>query len=195
MSMEPGRSRLTENDEWDGNAAWSPDGSRIAFTSDRDGNIEVYVMNADGTGQTRLTANPGADGAPAWSPDGSRIAFESDRDENVDIYVMTADGSGQARLTTDAAYDGTPAWWGATDNPPPTPTVMQAPGGVGLPTDTDSDGVFDDINGNGRQDFADVVLYFDQLNWIAANEPLAAFDCNANGRIDFADIVWLFDHL
>ncbi len=152
-------------------------------------------MNADGTGQTRLTVNPGADSAPAWSPDGSRIAFESDRDENVDLYVMNADGSGQTRLTTDAAYDGTPAWYGTATDAQPTPAVVLVSGGVGLPTDTNSDGVFDDINGNGRGDFADVALYFGQLNWIAANEPLAAFDCNANGRIDFSDIVWLFDHL
>ena len=50
------------------------------------------------------------------------------------------------------------------------------------------------MNGNGRKDFADVVLYFNQMTWIAANEPVAAFDCNGNGRIDFADVVWLFNN-
>jgi hypothetical protein len=69
------------------------------------------------------------------------------------------------------------------------------PGGAGLPADTDGDGVFEDINGNGRADFADAVLFFDQMAWIAANEPLSAFDCNGNGRIDFADVVRLFDLL
>jgi PKD repeat protein len=69
------------------------------------------------------------------------------------------------------------------------------PGGAGVPADTDGDGVFDDVNGNGRRDFADVVLFFDQMAWIAANESLAAFDCNGNGRIDFADVVLLFDRL
>ena len=64
-----------------------------------------------------------------------------------------------------------------------------------LPTDTGGDGLFDDVNGNGRPDFADVVLYFNQMAWIAANEPVTSFDCNANGRIDFADVVWLFNHL
>jgi PKD repeat protein len=63
------------------------------------------------------------------------------------------------------------------------------------PTDPDGDGLYDDVNGNGRRDFADVVLYFNNLEWIAANEPVGAFDCNANGRIDFADVVWLFNHL
>ena len=57
--------------------AWSPDGTKIAFTTDRDGNFEIYVMNADGTGQTRLTNNAAADDEPAWSPDGSKIAFTS----------------------------------------------------------------------------------------------------------------------
>ena len=51
------------------------------------------------------------------------------------------------------------------------------------------------MNGNGRADFADVVLYFDLMTWLAAHGPAEYFDCNANGRIDFADVVWLFDRL
>jgi len=69
------------------------------------------------------------------------------------------------------------------------------PGGVGSPTDPDGLGRYGDVNGNGRKDFADVVLYFTQLSWIAANEPVALFDYNANGRIDFADVVQLFNTL
>ncbi len=69
------------------------------------------------------------------------------------------------------------------------------PGGIGVPTDTDGDGRYEDVNGNGREDFADVVLYFNQMGWIAANEPVAAFDLNGNGRIDFADVVALFNRL
>ncbi|MEN6341298.1 MAG: PKD domain-containing protein [Methanospirillum sp.] len=76
-----------------------------------------------------------------------------------------------------------------------TPGVVTVPGGAGLPTDTDADGLYDDINGNGRKDFADVVLYFNQMSWIAANEPVVLFDFNSNGRIDFADVVWLFNNL
>ena len=76
-----------------------------------------------------------------------------------------------------------------------TAAVVTVPGGAGLPTDTNADGKYDDVNGNGRKDFADVVLYFNQMTWIAANEPVAAFDYNGNGRIDFADVVWLFNHL
>ncbi len=90
--------------------AWSPDGRRIAFTSDRDGNEELYLINADGSGLTRLTDHPAADREPAWSPDGKRIAFTSSRDGNWDIYVIDVDGSGLSRLTDDPAYDGHPDW-------------------------------------------------------------------------------------
>ncbi len=76
-----------------------------------------------------------------------------------------------------------------------TPSVAPIPGGVGAPTDTDGDGCCDDINGNGRRDFADIVLYFNQMTWIAANEPTVPFDFNANGRVDFADVVALFNRL
>lgn len=187
-----GQTRLTFNDLYDSQPAWSPDGSRIAFTSFRDGNDEVYVMNADGTGQARLTNNTYADDDSTWSPDGSRIAFTSFRPPVTEIYAMNADGTGQTRITSTG---GEMPAWGSGAGIGPMPQVVRAPGAVGLPTDTDSDGRFDDTNGNDRQDFADVVLYFDQLNWIAANEPVVAFDYNANGRVDFADVVWLFDHL
>ena len=73
--------------------------------------------------------------------------------------------------------------------------IITVPGGTGVPTDPDADRKDDDVNGNGRKDFADVVLYFTQMIWIAANEPVPAFDYNGNGRIDFADVVWLFNHL
>jgi uncharacterized repeat protein (TIGR01451 family) len=69
------------------------------------------------------------------------------------------------------------------------------PGGAGMPADLDGDGLCEDVNGNGRADFADVVLFFNQLSWIASNEPLEGFDYNGNGRIDFADVVWLFNNL
>jgi Tol biopolymer transport system component len=83
---------------------------KIAFTSYRDGNAEIYVMNADGSAQTRLTDHPASDVSSSWSPDGSRIAFSSTRDGNSEIYVMNADGSGLTRLTNDPAFDGEPAW-------------------------------------------------------------------------------------
>jgi hypothetical protein len=78
----------------------------IAFSSDREGLYQIYVMNADGTGQTRLTNNAASDLYPAWSPDGTKIAFS----RGFEIYVMNADGTGPTRLTHNTAHDDLPAW-------------------------------------------------------------------------------------
>lgn len=69
------------------------------------------------------------------------------------------------------------------------------PGQAAFPTDPDHDGIYEDTNGNGRADFADLTLFFLQMDWIEINEPVAAFDPNGNGRIDFADISRLFEEL
>lgn len=89
---------------------WSPDGSRIAFVSTRDGHSEIYVINVDGSGQANLTNAPGSDFSQTWSPDGSRIAFVSDRDGDYEIYVMNADGSGQTNITSAPGLDIAPKW-------------------------------------------------------------------------------------
>jgi len=86
---------LTRHLSADRDPAWSPDGRFIAFVSDGDGDFEIYVMKADGSGQTRLTANTAADRNPAWSRDGRQIVFQSNRDGNEEIYRMNADGSQQ----------------------------------------------------------------------------------------------------
>jgi TolB protein len=78
--------------------AWSPDGSKIAFTSNRDGNPEIYIMNRDGSGLRRMTNNPAIDVTPTWSPNGNQIAWVSDRTGTPKIYVMNADGTGQRML-------------------------------------------------------------------------------------------------
>ena len=89
---------------------WSPDGSQIAFTSDRSGNFDLYIMDVDGTNVVQLTDEPGLDDAGAWSPDGEHIVFVSDRNGNFDLYIMDADGSNVAHLTDDVAYDDFPDW-------------------------------------------------------------------------------------
>ena len=102
--------RLTTDLAPDLSPAWSPDGSRIAFATSRDGNFEIYVMNANGENPVRLTNHPASDRTPAWSPDGTRIAFASERDGNLEIYVMNADGTNPVRLTTHVESDADPAW-------------------------------------------------------------------------------------
>jgi TolB protein len=90
--------------------AWSPDGRKLAFVSRRDGNSEIYVMNADGSVQENLTRQPANDSHPSWSSDGRKIAFVSRRDGNSEIYVMNADGSGLRNVTRSPSNDLYPAW-------------------------------------------------------------------------------------
>jgi dipeptidyl aminopeptidase/acylaminoacyl peptidase len=106
-----GQVNLTDDDSFNLTPAWSPDGTKIAFASDRSGNTEVYVMNANGTGVVNLSQNPADDRSPTWSPDGSEIAFTTTRDGNDEIYVMESiTGSGQTNLTNYFVHDSEPDW-------------------------------------------------------------------------------------
>jgi TolB protein len=89
----------------EGSPSWSPEGARIVFYSERDGNSEIYVMRANGDDRRRLTDHPASDGYPSFSSDGKRIAFDSDRDGNFEIYVIAADGTNTRRLTNHPSRD------------------------------------------------------------------------------------------
>lgn len=109
--------------------AWSPDGSIIAFMSDRhaefdinvmgtdDGDLEIYVMKRDSSNTRRLTECAGAASGPAWSPDGQRIAYNCNpyshalHFEQLEICVIRADGSEFRTLTQNEVFDGHPDWW------------------------------------------------------------------------------------
>jgi hypothetical protein len=105
---------------------WSPDGSQIALTADRDGAPEVYVVDFD-LGETRNVSRSDAwDGEPAWSPDGERLAFTSRRHESADLFTVRRDGVDLRRVTQSASDERTPIWL--------TPTLIAyavGEGGVG----------------------------------------------------------------
>jgi TolB protein len=101
---------LTDKEGKDGWPTWSPDGGRIAFESDRSGNWDIWVMNADGSGLTNLSRSPEDELYPAWSPDGQKIAFTSKRSGNLDVWVMNIDGSGPVNLTNSPKRDRYAMW-------------------------------------------------------------------------------------
>jgi Tol biopolymer transport system component len=101
---------------WHGNSynrypSWSPDSTKLAFSSDRDGESDIYVVDVYNPDEPqRVTNSFASDWYPRWSPDGTQIAFISTRGGNNDIYVMAVDGSNVRRLTTDQASDAYPTW-------------------------------------------------------------------------------------
>ncbi len=96
---------------------WSPDGRQIAFESDLDGDPEIFVMNADGSGVRQITHNTIWDEGPAWAPDGTKLAFSSGPNNlDLDIHTMNLDGTDVRRLTTSPGRDESPDW-GVNPNP------------------------------------------------------------------------------
>lgn len=92
------------------NQALICDDCKIVFVSNRDGNLEIYSCNPDGSNILRLTYDAGTDDEPAWSPDRSRIAFISNRTGHPELYTMDADGSNVIRKTFSGAYTQHPSW-------------------------------------------------------------------------------------
>lgn len=114
-----GLKRLTTAAGADTAPRWSPDGTRIAFESERDHQSasplqvtsEIYVMRADGGAQTRLTENDVEDWGPGWSPDGGRLTFaRSVPGNDFDVFTMRADGTNATNLTPGPGRDFAPDW-------------------------------------------------------------------------------------
>jgi TolB protein len=89
---------------------FSPDGTRIAFVSNRDGNSEIYVMNVDGSGMRRLTNHPAADAVPTWSPTGAQIAFTSDRGGTPQIYITSSSDQSTPRKISSESWADRATW-------------------------------------------------------------------------------------
>ena len=94
----------------DARATWSPDGSRMAVVTDRDGSADITIVELATGEVTNLTNSPEDEGDPSWSPDGESIAYWSRKDGNQDIYVIPVDGGAPRRLTSDPGDDADPSW-------------------------------------------------------------------------------------
>ncbi|ACL15779.1 GDSL-type esterase/lipase family protein [Methanosphaerula palustris] len=158
-------------------ASWGDDHT---ITLSIDGTVAGTVVLAD-TGSSEVYADTAI---PVSLPSGTHtltLEFTGDG-ENLDYVVFTAVPVSTPTLTP------TP-----TGNQ--TGTLQPIPPSTLVPTDPNNDGQYEDLNGDGLVDFSDVVIFFNQMDWIAENEPVAAFDFNQNGQIDFNDVVILFERL
>jgi PKD repeat protein len=172
-------------------------GYAVAYV--RDGEWLSYTLNV--TAPATYTASLRT---AAWSS-GKVVTLSVDGGENRTVQVPNTGGTEQYTIVsttlplTAGIHHLTLRFTGDGQNLDQVSFVQVdlpvVPGGVNPPADLNDDGLYEDVNGDGRLDFNDVVLFFNQMDWIAAEEPVDGFDFDHNGRVDFNDIVSLFNSL
>jgi beta propeller repeat protein len=141
-------------------------GNTVIWVDDLTGTSNLYQYDLTTHQTTRLTSGPS--NQYSVSIDGNRVVYVDDRGMNPHIYMTMIESTAQ-------------------------PVVVN--GQTKLPTDPNHDGLYEDLDGNGAVDFNDVVIFFNQMDWISEHEPISLFDFNHNNQIDFDDIVLLFNQL
>jgi len=163
--------------------------------------LDSHVVFAAASGSYTLAGNvvtwdPAEQGVDSTTVVGDTLTQKGHLTLSVKVRQDTPNGTRIHNYAEVGGFDGAGMWDQAGAHAYTTVVrPYRLPGCRTPPTDPDGDGIYEDLNGNGRLDFADIVLYFNQMTWIAAHEPIAAFDLNGNGRIDFADIVALFNEI
>jgi Tol biopolymer transport system component/class 3 adenylate cyclase len=188
--------RASPDDDED-NAAWSPDGTRLAFdaSTPESGGRDIYVTSSTGTSLTRLTNDPRQDFAPSWSPDGTHIAFVSDRNRQPTIYIMAADGSDQQPLVSNSAAGATitrPVWGRAEPPTGPGKTPPASPSATPAATIAISS-----LAGNGRIAFIERDNSTGQAIMVmdadGTNKHRVLFPITEDGLEDITELAWSRD--
>lgn len=158
----------------------SPDGAKIAYISNSDGDFEVYVADIDGSNVLQLTHNSDSDDEPGWSPDGARITFTRTVSGQSDIWVMDADGGGQTNISNNAAYDSGSDW-------SPDGTL------IAFASERDPLGIYMMApDGSDPQLLTAGDLYAPE--WEAVPDALVQGDTDCDGDVDDADALALLAH-